>query len=71
MKEQELLQLIQKLKELGQIARSIIDSPDIDLYRARSTTPNYDTELVQIAATAVAALTDLKLQEGGQSGGRL
>jgi hypothetical protein len=54
-----------KLQELGQQARYILKHTELDLTRKRSlkNPQNYEVELVQVAAVAVAALTDFKMQQ--------
>ncbi|MGB3203739.1 MAG: hypothetical protein WBB28_01985 [Crinalium sp.] len=56
-----LVDLSAHLRVLGEVARQILEHPDLDLHRKRQTLANYETELVQVAASAIAALTDLHL----------
>lgn len=58
-----LVELAMQLERLGQIARSILESPDLELHQRRRTSLNYETELIQVAASAIAALEDLRLQQ--------
>jgi hypothetical protein len=48
--------IIQDLKQLGERARSLLNSPDLDLQTKRQTSDRYQSELVQVAASAIAAL---------------
>lgn len=45
---------------LGGMAQQILKSPDLVLSRDRAVTPNYEAELVQVAASAIMAIWDLK-----------
>jgi hypothetical protein len=60
----EIEELSKQLSELGQAAREVRDSPDLNLHYQRQTSANYETELIQVAASAIAALTDLRLSQG-------
>lgn len=66
--ELNVVELSEKLSELGQIARKLRESPDLDLHCKRNTSINYEKELIQVAASAIAALTDLRLQRGQSRG---
>ena len=62
--ELSIVELSQKLSELVRSARQLRDSPNLDLHHPRKVSPNYETELIQLAASAFAALMDLRLQRG-------
>lgn len=59
-----LVELAEQLEKLGEMARALLESPDLELHHQRQTSPNYETELVHVAAAAVGALEDLRLQQG-------
>jgi hypothetical protein len=50
--------IITDLKKLGERARSLLDSPDLMLQTPRKTSTEYYRELIQVAASAIAALED-------------
>jgi hypothetical protein len=50
--------IITDLKKLGERARSLLDSPDVILQSPRKTKTEYYRELIQVAASAIAALED-------------
>ncbi len=56
--------VIQRLKELGKQARYFLKDTELDKTKKRSLVnpDNYETELIQVAAVAVAALTDYRMQ---------
>ena len=63
-KTPNLVDLAEQLAKLGQTARSLLEAPDLELHTQRNISPNYETELIQVAAAAVGALEDLRLQQG-------
>lgn len=64
LKELSLVELSEQLSILGKSARRLLESPDLNLHYKRKTSINYKTELIQVAASAIAALVDLRLQQG-------
>lgn len=59
-----ITELTESLSQLGKTARELLQSSDLDLYVSRQTSKNYETELIQVAASAIAALMDLRLEKG-------
>lgn len=63
MAKMSITELTKSLSQLGKTARELLESPDLDLYLTRQTSKNYETELIQVAASAIAALVDLRLEK--------
>lgn len=63
-KELNPVELSERLSVLGESARSLRESPSLNLHYKRQTSTKYETELIQVAASAIAALVDLRLQQG-------
>lgn len=63
-KQMDVVELSEQLAVLGEAARQLLQDPNLDLHYQRQTSANYETELIQVAASAIAALTDLRLQQG-------
>jgi hypothetical protein len=63
--ERVLLLLTNQLKELGSRFRYLLDTPTLELYGKRQipNAENYQKELIQLAAVAVAALTDFRMAQ--------
>jgi hypothetical protein len=57
-KPDALLMLMKELKSLGERSRSILEAPDVELTHQRTTRMNYIPELIQVAASAIAAIQD-------------
>ena len=60
----EVIELAKQLSELGNVARKLLESPDLKkvLHEYRGTSSNYEMELIQVAAYAIAAITDLRME---------
>lgn len=63
-----LVKLSEDLEALGEDARSLLQGlSDQELVYSRRTTSNYETELIQVAASAIAALVDHRKRSSSQS----
>ena len=56
--------LLDELIGLGQRAEHLIKHTELDIHRVRNfkDVDNYETELTQVAAVAIAAITDIRMQ---------
>ncbi|HEY9299819.1 MAG TPA: hypothetical protein VIQ31_26350 [Phormidium sp.] len=62
--------LLDELIGLGERAEHLIKHTELDIHRVREfkDVDNYETELTQVAAVAIAAITDIRMQRNLDAG---